>query len=1062
MAPHYGLKICTGISVVFAIGFLIVGIIVPGIIHNQILTKAGQTAVMQQSNQDFWGIIPGQLGANVSRDYTFFNFTNPFESVYCNAVPTFMQTGAYNYQEYQNFSNYVFSPDNANVSYYFQDWNLLTGGNPEDLITTVNLGPMGLWYTLKTAPQPLVALNALTQLYTGLVNELYSNAIATLLPILLASGLNDILTDANITDPVAVTKIINDIYYGFGSPSNGSATIWVNAAIEYNTTGVSLIGYFLADYFTVSYDSIVSILNPEGFLNGNITYIAQGFLSCTTPSECAGSVLAASQWTSSGVTTIGLQPSTASLNGTIIGCPEINYWWNSNYTINNPNLPQSLSAAFNNSIFGNNSFAYQAFNYSLTPPFVGAKSTLLNIANLEFLFEQGQLFDATFTGDFSTLNNSIYPITEYFSFPNNESAFIVWEYVKYVSTNFSLQPFGLDGTSGDAGIGQFAAEAIYGAFFGLKEFMLLALKTQTLLYFNSNNTVDCPTLLSNSGLNATQASTVCGILNTNSSLTATTFEFFISMCWYPYLDAWTNFTTWTGVNNTIANQVCFAPTSALAQRLQGADQYIAHYYNCTNPLACSQFEIALQQWGLSNITLHPLPFSPYNSSSTVASWNTPYFTKPVEYMGVLDLLTSQGCQSSSYASLNYTQAQQLASWNLLWNSLMTQQAVLFYKFGETDMINSTFVGITDNGLRDYMRYMVIDVAWGGFSQTRTVNELLWGYTDPILYQVTQTSPLSGGDPSVNTIIAVGGQNTSYEQTIEQDYWFTMETGQVDLDLIRVYSAIYNYTYITWLDSYFNGTDVVTENVSPWAENIYYAEYNATDCFMNPPNMPETGNISLYVYDLYFAAYGYNTGETIDYNGVEARRYRLAPDTIESKFQNPNNSRYYMDRWTGVINMSTYEALPLFMTKPHFLDADPTLFNAIIMNYNTTPPQQIFPNSADDIFADVEPYSGVSMSAMQRLQTVYEFAQDDLFINSTYAMLPIFYIERGTNFTDSMVDANFGVLKTGLTVMQVTGPVAFGLFGVMVLLVCFLAYKLHKYSKEENGISVDNLTTPLDS
>src|SRR5438876_530846 len=83
-----------------------------------------------------------------------------------------------------------------------------------------------------------------------------------------------------------------------------------------------------------------------------------------------------------------------------------------------------------------------------------------------------------------------------------------------------------------------------------------------------------------------------------------------------------------------------------------------------------------------------------------------------------------------------------------------------------------------------------------------------------------------------------------------------------------------------------------------------------------------------------------------------------------KFNNSANAIYYSDRWTGAINMTSYNGAPLFMTKPHFLDADPYLVNAVNVYWPGTT-TQINATSADDIFADVEPYSGVSLGAMQR-------------------------------------------------------------------------------------------------
>jgi hypothetical protein len=51
-------------------------------------------------------------------------------------------------------------------------------------------------------------------------------------------------------------------------------------------------------------------------------------------------------------------------------------------------------------------------------------------------------------------------------------------------------------------------------------------------------------------------------------------------------------------------------------------------------------------------------------------------------------------------------------------------------------------------LLEYIRFIAIEVGFGGISQERTVNELLFGYEDPFLKQLKEMDPMLGGDPSI--------------------------------------------------------------------------------------------------------------------------------------------------------------------------------------------------------------------------------------------------------------------------------------------------------------------------
>jgi len=60
---------------------------------------------------------------------------------------------------------------------------------------------------------------------------------------------------------------------------------------------------------------------------------------------------------------------------------------------------------------------------------------------------------------------------------------------------------------------------------------------------------------------------------------------------------------------------------------------------------------------------------------------------------------------------------------------------------------------------------------------------------------------------------------------------------------------------------------------------------------------------------------------VTYNGVDSFRYSLSQDFMKNKTENPDNAKYYMDRWNGLLNITSVKLAPLFVSKMYFLDAD---------------------------------------------------------------------------------------------------------------------------------------------
>lgn len=458
------------------------------------------------------------------------------------------------------------------------------------------------------------------------------------------------------------------------------------------------------------------------------------------------------------------------------------------------------------------------------------------------------------------------------------------------------------------------------------------------------------------------------------------------------------------------------------------------------------------QWSSSSITLNPPPqlANIFSSSLSVSDWVPNLFSKPFEYYAIIQSLSSVLIEYN-LSALNFTQGQMLLNFNCLFNGVVASNAIIYPKNSSmTDLYDKVFQGLQPYVLSTYIRYIVLEFFMGGFYQTRNANDLLFGYVDPLLVQISQLDPLSGGDPSVSTIVALAGNNMTYDDALQTPV--SMYTGADNTDMVRMYHSVLGANYIAMEMQAFNGNYTYSYVASPWAENI---PIYGTDSDINKPGLSESYNPPVYISDIYYQTNLSYSGENPVYNGVNAIRYRMSQASQLNCSQNPVNCLFYCNKYNGLINMSSVQKAPVFFSQNYFYNADPVIQNAVQIYLDSAHTQLAVPTIADDTYVDLEPYTGVNLGTTVRLQLNYEFAQDDLFSTSTVAMLPIYTLQRGTNFTDDQVDTVFGQLKTGLQIVSIGPIVCYILSGLMIVISVLSFKRFRRLKQEKEFFSPDN-------
>lgn len=123
-------------------------------------------------------------------------------------------------------------------------------------------------------------------------------------------------------------------------------------------------------------------------------------------------------------------------------------------------------------------------------------------------------------------------------------------------------------------------------------------------------------------------------------------------------------------------------------------------------------------------------------------------------------------------------------------------------------------------------------------------------------------------------------------------------------------------------------------------------------------------VLLYINDIYRTAYSIYQKDTTDWHGVTLRRYGVQNKDSQNATENPTEGwQYYNYAPSGMQNLTVVATLPLFISKPHFLDADPSLVSSVV---------GLSPNRAiHDTYVDIEPNTGALCRVHNRVQVIYQ-------------------------------------------------------------------------------------------
>lgn len=264
--------------------------------------------------------------------------------------------------------------------------------------------------------------------------------------------------------------------------------------------------------------------------------------------------------------------------------------------------------------------------------------------------------------------------------------------------------------------------------------------------------------------------------------------------------------------------------------------------------------------------------------------------------------------------------------------------------------------------------------WGdsrvrGLFTTRTVGELLWGYEDQLLAQLNRWVPKLSIDPRFHLV-----GNTSSPEEADAGFAIQANTGLDDISQLWETEQWKNVTEVTC-----------------WAEG-HVERVRGTDAAQFRPGLKLNDSVHVWVGDLYRAT-RLIAAEEVVANGVPLLRLRPDPSILRP------DPRYFQTI-QGLMNISGPAVAgptgrpdtpgpPIFLSYPHFCGADPALAQGV--EGLRCRPEYL------DLYLDVEPSTGVTLRAAQRLMMVSWFGGRWGVIDGKArdTFLPIFWVEATT-------------------------------------------------------------------
>ncbi|CDW87257.1 cd36 family protein [Stylonychia lemnae] len=1064
---------CCGIASI-VIGLILIGVGIgwPFIIDSLVKSQSKDQAALGKDNMDKWKDIPGKYDIQLNRKTYLYNAINREDVIFKGEVPTVEEYGPFIYREYDNYStpekwdekitvpgkdktkNAIRMTFNQYAQYNFGgDYGKAQDQDIDKKIWQINQAALGVWFAANHPPAWRLGLNLLySVVLDGLGRQVLDQGSWTFLNKVVGNqdGIQSNLFNDKIT-PEQAKQILTDPDFGLNNVNNYIR--WAPMTDGSDPLQFQLMVSELKARFGLTYEAIQSAI-PKW--NGLILFGKGYVISQSSVNNENNQGIAYVQWANSMVTGNLSKPisfdSVTQQTDTVTGYPEISF-----FQVNKlyPNLKQDkLYQRFKDvKLFVGFSAKDKPLNYEYLfqliddqgnePPSkslfnMDTIKALYNVPFVDILDEkkpQPEDIDLTGYQDVATLLGL-----------SVEQTYLIRLWLEYVKqTTFQRS----QATTEIAIISQLTSQQMQQTISTMEQEVPLIVYTEQLASIVDVQKVGCLKFYSDEFKFSTDLQqNLCS----GGKLGIKTFDFsdvrVTSKAWMSILlhnntlDAsdYADLLFLSSMSTDDLNNLLFLSTSTIQTYLTKnvfGPVYAKHKDTvCTVSQfqMCTPKELAYQQWLDLSILSQPDATTP---ESYVNQFPADTKLKLAPELGYF--LYKAGLDKVSITLGNVVTFMQL---NRLYNLEIIGDILLNVKSDYIDVF-------TNEQIRRYIRYIMVEGALGGLFQYRTPREYLEGFIDPTVYQTAQLPVWNGGDQTNDPFMSI-----NYSPTSPKDNPIVFFSGTDDYLYTRSFGLWLDLPYITMkrkdYTSLFNLEAVYAD---PWiqADGTGGKEYlEGTDGFQFHPDLQSDDRLWVWVNDLGRNGYfDYYSDDTDAYDGLKMMTYQISPDLM--KKANKDNKKFgtFLD---GTSPMFTILQAPVLASKGHFYQIDTIAADSVAQIVTKGDRKPILPiQSEDDTFLGMEQHSGVNVQARQRLQLNFYIAKDNLFNYikpDSFIITPLTYVKRESIMTKSQVKDILGDLYVARTA-RTAGLATLLSIGVILLgLSIFMFCRFRKVKKEE--------------
>lgn len=286
-------------------------------------------------------------------------------------------------------------------------------------------------------------------------------------------------------------------------------------------------------------------------------------------------------------------------------------------------------------------------------------------------------------------------------------------------------------------------------------------------------------------------------------------------------------------------------------------------------------------------------------------------------------------------------------------------------------------------------------------QYRSVKELLWGYTDPLLN---------------NTVVAL------------------MENGTFD-GPYNVYTGKNDISKVATIDRWRGQS-----KLSFW-DNQYCDMLNGTDASSFAPFLDKKKPLYFFSPDI-CRSVSASYMKSYKLKGIRVYRYSLLSATLASPVVNPDNQCFCRNQkvtknctLAGVLDLSSCQnGRPIYISLPHFFQGSPSLRQDVL---------GLSPNEEHhETFLDVEPTTGFTLNFAKRIQINMMYGPSNVITVlkkvKDYTIFPVLWMNETAMLDDATADMIKQELVSRIQLLATAQQALLGT-GLAIFVLCLISY-----------------------